>query len=160
MIKKTLLTLTFLIIAITLGYSQSVKEYIASGDKFTSKKDYKNAIKAYSDALAINPDEASLNFKLGLAYLYSDTKSKAAGFIDKAYRLNPSINPKIDYYLGIAFQNINEYKKAIQHFEGFKKSNPNIASIADAKIMECHIAGRNTCRYHQLWAGAGDTGIK
>ena len=140
MIKKPLLTLLFLIMAITFGYSQTVKELIAVGDKFNSKKDYKNAIKAYSDALAINPDEASLNFKLGLAYLYSDTKSKAAKFIDMAYRLNPSINPKIDYYLGIAFQNINEYKKAIQHFEGFKKSNPNIASIADAKIMECHIA--------------------
>ncbi len=81
-----------------------------------------------------------INFKLGLAYLYSDTKSKAAAYIDKAYRLNPSVNPKIDYYLGIAFQNTNEVKKAIQHFEDFKKKNPNVASIAEAKIAECHIA--------------------
>ena len=113
---------------------------VAAGDKFYSKKNYNGAIKSYGEALAINPDEAALNFKLGLAYLYSDTKSKAAAFIDKAYRLNPAVNSKIDYYLGIAFQNTNEIKKAIQHFEYFKKNNPNVASIADAKIAECQVA--------------------
>ncbi len=122
------------------SHAQSIKELVANGDKFAAKKDYKNAINVYSQALAINPDEASLNFKLGLAYLYSDTKSKAAAFIGKAYRLNPEINPKIDYHLGIAFQNTNDFKKAIEHFEIFKKNNPNVASIAEAKIAECHIA--------------------
>lgn len=117
-----------------------MKDLTTAGDKFYSKKNYASAIKSYSEALAINPDEATLNFKLGVAYLYSDTKSKAAAYIDKAYRLNPAVNSKIDYYLGIAFQNTNEIKKAIQHFEDFKKNNPNVASIADAKIAECHIA--------------------
>src|SRR5258708_33910477 len=28
----------------------------------------------------------------------------------------------------------------MQHFEDFKKNNPNVASIADAKIAECHVA--------------------
>ena len=116
MVKKGFVLLFFVVLHIS-GYSQSVKDIIATGDRFTSKKDYASAIKLYSEALVINPDDALLNFKLGLSYLYSDTKSKAAEFIDKAYRLNPSTNPKIDYYLGIAFQNTNEYKKAIQHFE-------------------------------------------
>ena len=138
--KKSLLILSILVGIAISGFSQSVKDLMAAGDKFYSKKNYASAIKSYSDALVVNPDEATINFKLGLAYLYSDTKSKAATFIDKAYRLNPAVNPKIDYYLGIAFQNTNEIKKAIQHFEDFKKSNPNVASIADAKIAECHIA--------------------
>jgi outer membrane protein OmpA-like peptidoglycan-associated protein len=139
-VKKSLFIL-FVLIGITMsGVCQSVKDLMAAGDKFYSKKNYASAIKSYTDALAINPDEAAINFKLGLAYLYSDTKSKSATFIDKAYRLNPAVNPKIDYYLGIAFQNTNEIKKAIQHFEDFKKSNPNVASIANAKIAECLIA--------------------
>ena len=138
--KKSLFIL-FVLIGITFsGVCQSVKDLMAAGDKFYSKKNYASAIKSYTNALAVNPDEATINFKLGLAYLYSDTKSKSAAFIDKAYRLNPAVNPKIDYYLGIAFQNTNEIKKAIQHFQDFKKSNPNVASIADAKIAECHIA--------------------
>ena len=140
MIKKIFSVLPFLIAFLISGYGQSIKELIATGDKFEEKKDHKNAIKAYSQALALNPDEASLNFKLGLSYLYSDTKSKAASFIDKAYRLNPSINTKIDYYLGIAFQNTNEYRKAIEHFETFRKNNLKISSFADEKIAECHMA--------------------
>ncbi|MCI0751895.1 MAG: OmpA family protein [Flammeovirgaceae bacterium] len=138
--SRAFLASIFIVGGFIVAYGQSVKELIATGDKYQSKKNYKNAIKAYADALAINPDEATLNFKLGLAYLYSDTKSKAAAYIDKAYRLNPAINPKIDYHLGIAFQNTNEFKKAITHFEAFKKNNPQVAEIADAKISECHVA--------------------
>jgi len=91
-------------------------------------------------AYDMNPDDALVNFKIGLTYLYSETKSKAASYIDKAYRLNPAVNPDIDYHLGIAFQNTNEFKKAIEHFERFKKKKKELGSIADEKIAECHIA--------------------
>jgi outer membrane protein OmpA-like peptidoglycan-associated protein len=120
--------------------AQDQKALIATGDKHYSKKDYKNALAAYLAAQEINPDDAYLNFKIGLTYLYSETKSKAATYIDKAYRLNPAVNPDIDYHLGIAFQNTNSFTKAIEHFERFKKKNNKLASIADEKIAECHIA--------------------
>lgn len=132
----------------TSGYGQSFQELVAAGDQFVSKKAYKKAILSYTTALTINPDDASLNYKLGSAYLYSDTKSKAASFIDKAYRLNPTVNPKIDYNLGIAFQNVNDFKKAIQHFENFKKTNPKFAPVADAKIVECQLA--DSLAQHEL----------
>ena len=122
------------------GYSQDQKTLVAAGDKFYSKKDYKNALDSFLAAQTLNPDDASLNFKIGLTYLYSETKSKAASYIDKAYRLNPAVNPDIDYHLGIAFQNTNEFKKAIEHFERFKKKKKELGSIADQRIAECHIA--------------------
>lgn len=122
------------------GYSQDQKTLIAAGDKFYSKKDYKHALESFLAAQALNPDDASLNFKIGLTYLYSETKSKAASYIDKAYRLNPAVNPDIDYHLGIAFQNTNEFKKAIEHFERFKKKKKELSTIADERIAECHIA--------------------
>lgn len=122
------------------GYAQDVKTLIANGDKFYSKKDYKHALESFLAAQALNPDDASLNFKIGLTYLYSETKSKAASYIDKAYRLNPAVNPDIDYHLGLAFQNTNEFKKAIEHFERFKQKKKELGSIADERIAECHIA--------------------
>ena len=128
------------ILSSVVGYSQSVKELIEQGDKFYGKKDYKKALESYFNALNNNPDDASLNLKIGLSYLYSETKSKAAKFISKAYRLNPTINDQIDYHLGLAFQNTNEFIKAIEHFEQFKKKKKNLASIADKKIAECKIA--------------------
>lgn len=123
-----------------VGYAQSVKELVELGDKFYGKKDYKKALETYLNALNSNPDDASINLKVGLSYLYSETKSKAAKFISKAYRLNPTINDQIDYHLGLAFQNTNEFIKAIEHFEQFKKKKKNLASIADKKIAECKIA--------------------
>jgi len=137
-LMKKKFTLAFVIALISIScFSQSVKELMTSGDKAYSRKNYDVAVDYFTKALAINPDDALVNFKLGLAYLYSDTKSKAASYIDKAYRLNPSVNPKIDYYLGIAFQNTNEIKKAIEHFEAFKKANPKVASVAEEKIAQC-----------------------
>lgn len=132
--------LTVALFVFLKGLSQDQKTLVASGDKFYSKKDYKHALESFLAAYALNPDDASVNFKIGLTYLYSETKSKAASYIDKAYRLNPAVNPDIDYHLGIAFQNTNEFKKAIEHFERFKKKKKELGSIADERIAECHIA--------------------
>jgi outer membrane protein OmpA-like peptidoglycan-associated protein/tetratricopeptide (TPR) repeat protein len=137
--KHFLATTVFVLLAL-VGHSQDQKALIAAGDKFYGKKDYKNALASFLAAQEMNPDDASLNFKIGLTYLYSETKSKAASYIDKAYRLNPAVDPDIDYHLGIAFQNTNEFKKAIEHFERFKKKKKELGSIADEKIAECHIA--------------------
>lgn len=138
-LDKIFLTGVILLITIT-SYCQDQKTLIASGDKFYGKKDYKNALASFLAAYELNPDDASVNFKIGLTYLYSETKSKAASYIDKAYRLNPAVNPDIDYHLGIAFQNTNEFQKAIEHFERFKAKKKQLGSIADEKIAECRVA--------------------
>jgi outer membrane protein OmpA-like peptidoglycan-associated protein len=121
-------------------HAQSVKDLVAEADKLYDKKQYRKAIDVYLSALNINPDDAVLNFKTGLSYLDSETKSKAAKYISKAYRLNPGINDEIDYHLGVAFQHTNEFNKAIEHFEEFKKKRRKLAGIADKKIAECRIA--------------------
>jgi outer membrane protein OmpA-like peptidoglycan-associated protein len=138
MAKHFFITAFFIVHTILL-YAQTAN-LVAQADKLYDKKQYKKAIDLYVEALTANPDDASLNLKAGLSYLYSETKSKAAKYISKAYRLNPKINDEIDYHLGIAFQNTNEFKKAIEHFEQFKKIKKNLAAIADKKIEECRIA--------------------
>jgi Outer membrane protein and related peptidoglycan-associated (lipo)proteins len=132
--------IAFFSLAFISSNAQSMQDYIAQGDKWYGRKEYKSALEQYFKAFEINPDDASLNLKIGLSYLYSETKSKAAKYISKAYRLNPDINDEIDYHLGIAFQNTNEFLKAIQHFEQFKKKKSGLAAIADKKIQECKIA--------------------
>lgn len=132
--------IAFFSLAFISSNAQSMQDYIAQGDKWYGRKEYKSALEQYFKAFEINPDDASLNLKIGLSYLYSETKSKAAKYISKAYRLNPDINNEIDYHLGIAFQNTNEFLKAIQHFEQFKKKKSGLAAIADKKIQECKIA--------------------
>ena len=65
--------------------AQSSKDFVATGDQLYGKKSYSAALANYLKAYEVNPDDASVNFKIGLTYLYSDTKSKAAAYIDKAY---------------------------------------------------------------------------
>ena len=132
------LILCFLVSFAALG--QDFKTQVKLGDAHYGKKEYKQAITAYLQALEINPDDAQVNLKTGMAYLYSETKSLAARYIDKAYRLNPGINDEINYHLGVAFQNTNEFRKAMDQFEQFKKKKSKLASIADKKIAECRIA--------------------
>ncbi|MEP6735409.1 MAG: OmpA family protein [Chryseolinea sp.] len=124
----------------TFAIAQDQKALVAAGEKYYSKKDYKNALGSFLSALELNPDDALVNFKVGQTYLYSETKSKAAKYLDKAYRLNPAVNPDIDYHLGIAFQNTNEFEKAIEQFERFKKKKKQLGAIADQKIAECRMA--------------------
>src|SRR5690606_38195594 len=112
------LILCFLVSFAAIG--QDFKTQVKLGDAHYGKKEYKQAITAYLQALEINPDDAQVNLKTGMAYLYSETKSLAARYIDKAYRLNPGINDEINYHLGVAFQNTNEFRKAMDQFEQFK----------------------------------------
>lgn len=133
-------SIVFLLFVFSTGYSQSTKDLVKQGDLYYGKKDYKKALGFYVDALNQNPDDADVNLKVGMSYLYSETKSKAARYIDKAYRLNPGINDDINYHLGVAFQNTNEFKKAMDQFEQFKKKKKNLAEIANKKIAECRIA--------------------
>lgn len=138
---KKLFFVPVLLFFLTLqGYGQDSKELVKQGDLYYGKKDYKKALEIFLKALDRNPDDASVNLKVGMSYLYSETKSKAARYIDKAYRLNPNINDEINYHLGVAFQNTNEFKKAIEQFEQFKKKKSKLAEIADKKIAECKIA--------------------
>ncbi len=140
MLRNIVFTVLVYLLIVIQSNGQSMQEFVSQGDKWYGRKEYKSALEQYFKAFEINPDDASLNLKIGLSYLYSETKSKAAKYISKAYRLNPNINDEIDYHLGIAFQNTNEFLKAIQHFEQFKKKKSGLAAIADKKIQECKIA--------------------
>ena len=103
MYRKFLFGFVCVLLTIVSLQAQQIKTLIETGDRYYGKKNYSAAIEAYLQALKINRDHAQLNFKLGMAYLYSDTKSKAASFIDTAYRPNPGIDNRINYHLGMAF---------------------------------------------------------
>ena len=136
---KKVLGALFIFIAIS-GFSQSAKDLIDKGDRLYSKKDYGAALQSYLPACETKGDDALLNLKVGMCYLYSETKWKAAIYLEKAYRLDPKVDLDIDYHLGMAFQQNHQYSKAITHFEEFKKNNKKLANIANEKIQACIIA--------------------
>jgi hypothetical protein len=54
--------------------------------------------------------------------------------------IKPYIDDKIDYNLGLAFQNTNNFRQAIKHFEAFRKKNKTLAGLATIRIKQCIFA--------------------
>ncbi|MEO7990353.1 MAG: OmpA family protein [Chryseolinea sp.] len=136
---KRLLGALFIFITAS-GFSQSSKDLIDKGDRLYAKKDYGGALQLYLPACDTKGDDALLNLKVGMCYLYSETKWKAAIYLEKAYRLDPKVDLDIDYHMGMAYQQNHEYSKAIVHYEQFKKNNKKLANVANEKIQACTIA--------------------
>lgn len=137
--KRTLLTsITTLIFF--CAYGQSLKDHLQKGDRYYQRRDYGNALKNYTEALAIDGDNAQLCFKAGMSCLHELRYSEAAAFLEKAYRLQPDVDPQIHYQLATAYQADHQFAKAREHYEAFKLKYRSLASVADKKIDACILA--------------------
>jgi hypothetical protein len=136
----------FVVMLCICADAQTLKEYLAKGDRFYNKKDYENALKSYLDAVNVDPNDAETNFKVGVCYLYTEKKSRAVPYLENAYKTHPEVDADIDYHLGLAYQNDHQYAKAKEHYEEFKRKNKKLSNIADHKISEC-IVGDSLSRH-------------
>jgi outer membrane protein OmpA-like peptidoglycan-associated protein/tetratricopeptide (TPR) repeat protein len=100
------------------------KENIEKGDEFFNAGTpfYRQAIDPYLAANNFNPNNALLNYKLGQCYLYSNFKLKAIPHLEKAYKLNPSIDSYMGYFMGRAYQLDMQWDKAIKEYTVFQKT--------------------------------------
>jgi outer membrane protein OmpA-like peptidoglycan-associated protein len=97
------------------------------------------AIDYYLKANAFNPNNASLNFKLGICYLNSPNKFKSLDFLRKAYQLNPAIDPHITFNLGEAYHLNHDFENAIKYYslyKGVQEKKPGFDP--DKRITECN----------------------
>jgi outer membrane protein OmpA-like peptidoglycan-associated protein/tetratricopeptide (TPR) repeat protein len=123
---------------------KKAKENIELGNGFYELGDnfLIQAIDPYLSANTFNPNNAELNFKLGRCYLNSNFKQKALSYLEKAKKLDKSVDPDIDFYLGQAFHLGNEWDKALSHYTDFLKkmtsdTDPILVRKADKFIKEC-----------------------
>lgn len=117
---------------------------------------YKEAIPFYEEANRFNPNNAMLNYKLGVCYINSNQKFKSIGFFEKAHTLNPAVSEDIRYYKGWGYQLVREWDKAIAEFNAFVTSaNPKSQSvnIADAskRIKECNSGKKLDEKQIRVW---------
>ncbi|GAA0876210.1 OmpA family protein [Wandonia haliotis] len=83
---------------------------------------YKQALPFFEAANEFNPNNADLNFKIGLCHLNSNMKFKALEYFEKAYKLQPTVNTEIQYYIGRGSQLSQQWDKAIKAYEAFKNT--------------------------------------
>jgi len=101
---------------------------------------YNVALPFFEKAYLLNPDNAELNFKIGICYIEGANldKEKAIKYFKKAYELNPNIHPRILYYLAEAHHFHYEFEKALEFYEKYQR-NPIKEEHVDIakKIQEC-----------------------
>ena len=129
---------------------KEAKRNIDEGDGFYSRSEapnsdfdlYHSAIPFYLKANNFNPNNALLNYKIGVCYIKSDdNRAKSLSYLEKAFKLNPDVEKNIHYYLGIAFHLNMQFETAIKEFQtarGLLKTDQKGGTTdIDKRISEC-----------------------
>lgn len=111
-------------------FKAAMKSY-ETGDTYYASEPFPQfsaALPHYEEANAFNPNNAMLNFKIGICYLNSNQKFKALGYFEKSKSLDSKVDEDIDYYLGRGYQLIRQWDKAVASYQLYiKTANPKTA---------------------------------
>ncbi|WP_205503950.1 OmpA family protein [Rufibacter psychrotolerans] len=127
---------------------RDAKKKLDDGDEiFLSKKvdeeyrrvHYRNAIAPYKAAHAFNPHSTTLNYRLGVCYLFSDEKAQAAQYLEAARKLNPAVHPDLGFYLGRAYQVNLDWKKATAEYKKYLATLPTDKNKEKIQVVNQHI---------------------
>ena len=100
---------------------------LEQGNNFYFRKDYKNAISAYSRALQINPNFAEAYNNRGNAYVQLKNYQQAMQDLQNAVRLN-NADARIHNNLGGVYLLLENYNAAISEYTQAINLNPNLFS--------------------------------
>jgi len=103
------------------------------------------ALTEYLTANQFNPNSASLNFKIAVCYYnIPSEKLMAVSYIEKAIKLNPTVDPMVNYFAGRLFHLSSRWDEAIAAYRSYQttlnidpvKNRDKIADM-NRKIAEC-----------------------
>ncbi len=121
-------------------------QHVNDGDKFYKEQgvSYSKAFDEYVKAVAYNGVNPELNYKTGIAALYSDNKEEALKFFQKVLEEKSDLTPDILLFTGRALQYSGKYNEAIEKLDNYlktpdKKPKEYIES-AKKYIEECESA--------------------
>lgn len=100
---------------------KEARKNLKEGDKIfeTGNTSYFNqALPFYKKAYSLNPNNAALNYKIGLCYLHSPVKQECLQYFKKSEALNPNYDSyNIEYLLGRGYHLNEQWDKAIAAYE-------------------------------------------
>jgi len=121
-------------------------KHVKTGDDFYSEQGiwYGSAYDEYLQAVAYNGVNRELNYKAGVAALFSDNKEDAAGFFLKAIQEGDDLTEDVLLLTGRALQYAGRYIEAIEKLNAYlniqgKKPEENIVN-AKKYLEECGAA--------------------
>ncbi len=125
-------------------FDKAIKYLYTGDDYYDDGVDwYDKALENYLKAEELNPNNAELNFKMGICYYYANNNFKSLEFYKKAYKLDSLVSNIILYRIGQGYQFRLQFKKAIGYYNHFKsdyngKDKKLWLADADKRIQECN----------------------
>ena len=102
---------------------------------------YPNSLENYLKAQKINPNNALLNFKIGVCYRKINI-AKSLEHLLKSEELDNNCHDSLYYWLGYAYQRNYKFDEAINSYKNFKnklspKAYSAVAADLNKAIQEC-----------------------
>jgi outer membrane protein OmpA-like peptidoglycan-associated protein/tetratricopeptide (TPR) repeat protein len=101
---------------------------------------YELALKQYNVAQKFNPNNGELNYKIGVCYANSPYAQKSIQYLKKAYELDPTCDPFLNFYYGYALQLDGKFSEAIKSYEAFEegyRKADNFNKFVSKRKKEC-----------------------
>ncbi len=99
------------------------------------------ALDLFLKANAFNPNNALLNYKIGVCYLNSAWKQKSLAHLQKAYKINPNVGENIHYYLARAYHVTMDWDNSIKEYLFYRPmirpDDKKSLDDVDKEIAEC-----------------------
>lgn len=110
----------------------------------------------FNQAQKFNPNNAELNYKIGSCLLYTNRKSEAIKYLDKAKELGGDVGKDFDFYYGQALQLASEFDKAIKSFKAFQanasgKQLEELGGFVKKHIKECNSGKTLSATPERVW---------
>jgi tetratricopeptide (TPR) repeat protein len=99
------------------------KSYFNLGYLLDEVEDYEQAITAYQQAIALNPEHSKAYNNMGISYGKSGKYQQAITAYEQAIALNPEYSEAY-YNMGISYANLGKYEQAITAYQQAIALNP------------------------------------
>lgn len=116
------MTLITALLVATTAWATTVDEQLFSGAKFIEQKKYKEAVREFEVAVALEPDNARANLLLGLTLANTGELERATKFSLKAVQLESSYSGY--YNLALIYSNQEKYDQAVDAYNEALKLTP------------------------------------
>lgn len=130
------------------GFNQAIKN-LDEGEPFYQMGGggYSIALSYFLKANKFNPDNALLNYKIGVCYLNSAYKDSSVSYLEKSYKMDPMVMPDILYMIARSYHIKTEFDNAIEKYNRYRnsipaKDLPAFESAINKRIQECEYGKR------------------
>ena len=115
---------------------KEAKKQVKEGEKLLAEGMFREAYEELIKAQKFNPNNAKLNYDLFKCTYNLKMQAESFEYLNKAYKLDPSVDPDIVYFKGMERQSKYDFNEAISFYSAVP-STSQWKSSADKKIRDC-----------------------